>query len=335
MTKRFSFMAAALISVTAMVPPSCTVEKQEAAVPGGVPVEIEFRLDAGSLTKVTGGDDSSVSGDAGSIKVLVFDKAGRLLGYGENEESSSGITMRLATGEARCYAVVNSKADLSSVASESELLSRVSSLRDNGASSLEMIGSRDMTITASSSVEIPVRRFASKIEIDRISADFKSPAHEAMEFIIKDIYLVNVAGDCTYAMDGTPSVWYNQLKRTTGEADELIADIGINATVTRSSPYATGHLFYCYPNPTEEDSHGSAWSPRYTRLVVDATLGGTLYHYPVNIPKPLPNTLYQITNLTVTGPGSTDPDIPVEKGTITFSITITDWATGFSQEIEY
>ena len=105
--------------------------------------------------------------------------------------------------------------------------------------------------------------------------------------------------------------------------------------MTRSSPYATGHHFYCYPNPTEEDSHGSAWSPRYTRLVVDATLGGTLYHYPVNIPKPLPNTSYQITNLTVTGPGSSDPDIPVEKGSITFSITITDWATGFSQEIEY
>jgi hypothetical protein len=68
---------------------------------------------------------------------------------------------------------------------------------------------------------------------------------------------------------------------------------------------------------------------------VETTLAGKTYYYPVNIPTPVANTLYQITNMKITGLGSDSPDKLVEKGTISVSITVTDWSTGFSKEVEY
>ena len=37
----------------------------------------------------------------------------------------------------------------------------------------------------------------------------------------------------------------------------------------------------------------------------------------------------------ITGLGSNSPDKLVEKGSLSVSITVTDWSTGFSKEVEY
>lgn len=331
-----SFLESALImAVMSAALVSCSKENVSVSPDEKEPVDVVFNLETGNLTKTTNGNDASISSTAGSIKILVFNESGMLLGYGENEASSSTISMKLVTGDVKCYAVVNSKADLSGISTESDLLDTVSKLSDNSVGSLEMIGHTDVSISPNASVTIPVKRFAAKVEIDKITADFSSPAHAAMEFVVKDIYLVNVAGSISYGMSGSPSVWYNQMKRVPGDADPLISDTGIDAVVTKDKPYATPHYLYCYPNNTISDSNSETWSPRFTRLVVDATLGGTLYYYPVNIPEPESNKLYRITDMTITGPGSESPDVPVEKGAISFTISVTDWATGFTQEIEY
>ena len=80
--------------------------------------------------------------------------------------------------------------------------------------------------------------------------------------------------------------------------------------------------------------------PHYQHLLAAVSepvnrLISTCHYYPVNIPTPAANTLYQITNMKITGLGSDSPDKLVEKGTISVSITVTDWSTGFSKEVEY
>ena len=340
MFKRGLFMAFAAIASLA-----CSKENPSEQVPEGAQMAtLEVNVSDGVATRATSVKDSQIGTAAGDIQVLVFNSAGNLVGFGENAASSSNISISVPTGSVKCYAVVNSSEDLSSVSKESTLTSKVSYLKNNSVTKMEMIGSASKTIAAgANSVSIPVKRFAAKVQIDKITPAFTAPAHKAQEFKLTGIYLVNVNGSCPYTLTstaGSTDYWYNKMKYVSGDCNALISDklsspVTLQASADAVTPYTTAHYLYCYPNPVRTDSSSSSWSNRYTRLVVETTLGGTTYYYPVNIPTPAANTLYQITNMKITGLGSDSPDKLVEKGSLSVSITVTDWSTGFSKEVEY
>ena len=324
---------------------ACSKENPSEQVPEGTQMAtLEVNVSDGVATRATSVKDSQIGTAAGDIQVLVFNSAGNLVGFGKNAASSSNISISVPTGTVKCYAVVNSSEDLSSVSKESTLTSKVSYLKNNSVTKMEMIGSASKTIAAgANSVSIPVKRFAAKVQIDKITPAFTAPAHKAQEFKLTGIYLVNVNGSCPYTLTstaGSTDYWYNKMKYVSGDCNALISDklsspVTLQASADAVTPYTTSHYLYCYPNPVTTDSSSSSWSNRYTRLVVETTLGGTTYYYPVNIPTPAANTLYQITNMKITGLGSDSPDKLVEKGSLSVSITVTDWSTGFSKEVEY
>ena len=340
MFKRGLFMAFVAIASLA-----CSKENPSEQVPEGTQMAtLEVNVSDGVATRATSVKDSQIGTAAGDIQVLVFNSAGNLVGFGENAASSSNISISVPTGSVKCYAVVNSSEDLSSVSKESTLTSKVSHLKNNSVTKMEMIGSASKTIASgANSVSIPVKRFAAKVQIDKITPAFTAPAHKAQEFKLTGIYLVNVNGSCPYTLTstaGSTDYWYNKMKYVSGDCNALISDklsspVTLQASADAVTPYTTSHYLYCYPNPVTTDSSSSSWSNRYTRLVVETTLGGTTYYYPVNIPTPAANTLYQITNMKITGLGSNSPDKLVEKGSLSVSITVTDWSTGFSKEVEY
>ena len=340
MFKRGLFMAFVAIASLA-----CSKENPSEQVPEGTQMAtLEVNVSDGVATRATSVKDSQIGTAAGDIQVLVFNSAGNLVGFGENAASSSNISISVLTGTVKCYAVVNSSEDLSSVSKESTLTSKVSYLKNNSVTKMEMIGSASKTIaTGANSMSIPVKRFAAKVQIDKITPAFTAPAHKAQEFKLTGIYLVNVNGSCPYTLTstaGSTDYWYNKMKYVSGDCNALISDklsspVTLQASADAVTPYTTAHYLYCYPNPVTTDSSSSTWSNRYTRLVVETTLGGTTYYYPVNIPAPAANTLYQITNMQITGLGSDSPDKLVEKGSVSVSITVTDWSTGFSKEVEY
>ena len=324
---------------------ACSKENPSEQVPQQAQMAtLEVNVSDGVATRATSVKDSQIGTAAGDIQVLVFNSAGNLVGFGENAASSSNISISVPTGTVKCYAVVNSSEDLSSVSKESTLTSKVSYLKNNSVTKMEMIGSASKTIASgANSVSIPVKRFAAKVQIDKITPAFTAPAHKAQEFKLTGIYLVNVNGSCPYTLTstaGSTDYWYNKMKYVSGDCNALISDkfsspVTLQASADAVTPYTTAHYLYCYPNPVTTDSSSSTWSNRYTRLVVETTLGGTTYYYPVNIPTPAANTLYQITNMKITGLGSDSPDKLVEKGSLSVSITVTDWSTGFSKEVEY
>ena len=340
MFKRGLFMAFVAIASLA-----CSKENPSEQVPEGTQMAtLEVNVSDGVATRATSVKDSQIGTAAGDIQVLVFNSAGNLVGFGENAASSSNISISVPTGSIKCYAVVNSSEDLSSVSKESTLTSKVSYLKNNSVTKMEMIGSASKTIASgANNVSIPVKRFAAKVQIDKITPAFTAPAHKAQEFKLTGIYLVNVNGSCPYTLTstaGSTDYWYNKMKYVSGDCNALISDklsspVTLQASADAVTPYTTSHYLYCYPNPVTTDSSSSSWSNRYTRLVVETTLGGTTYYYPVNIPTPAANTLYQITNMKITGLGSDSPDKLVEKGSLSVSITVTDWSTGFSKEVEY
>ena len=298
-----------------------------------------------AATRATTVQDSQIKATAGSIQVLVFNSSGLLVAFGENQASSTSISLNIPTGAVTCYAYVNGNSRLKDVATESELLQKTAYLKYSSPDRLKMIGKATHTVTGgSNSVTIPVKRFAAKVQIDKITPAFTSPAHRAMEFKLKGIYLINVNGTCPYTQVPTApssySEWYNRQRYNKDYCDDMISDILETPVIMQNSQgqvttYTTPHYLYCYPNPVTTDSSASNWSERFTRLVVETTLGETTYYYPVNIPSPESNTMYQITNMKITGLGSNSPDKLVEKGSLTVSISITDWSTGFSKEVEY
>ena len=147
-----------------------------------------------------------------------------------------------------------------------------------------------------------------------------------MDFILKKVYLTNVAGDKSYLSEtADPSLWYNQIVRTqSSEVDALVYDEISDVNLKESKTYTVKHHFYCYPNPCDEDSFSSEWSPRPTRLVVEAELGGELYYYPVALPPLQQNTKYHV-SLRIVRPGATSPEQDMDKSDASFTITIEEW----------
>ena len=306
---------------------------------------LEVNVFDGITTRATSVNDANIGTAERDIQVLVFNSEGDLLAYGANEDSSTKVSLSIPTGTVECYAVVNSYDDLSVIATKTVFLKHISHLKDNDPTRMEMLGSVTKSVVAGeNSVSIAVKRFASKVQIDKITPAFTAPAHRAMEFKLTGIYLINVNGTCPYTMVPTAASestsWYNKRKYVSGDCNHLITDKFSTHVIMQTSagevtPYSTPHYLYCYPNPVTTDVSTTTWSERISRLVVETMLGGTTYYYSVNIPTPQCNTVYQITNMKITGIGTDTPDAVVQKGSLSVSLTVTDWSTGFSKEVEY
>ena len=333
-----AFVAIASLACSKENPSELAAQKTQMAT-------LEVNVFDGITTRATSVNDANIGTAERDIQVLVFNSEGDLLAYGANEDSSTKVSLSIPTGTVECYAVVNSYDDLSVIATKTVFLKHLSHLKDNDPTRMEMLGSITKTVAAgTNSVSIAVKRFASKVQIDKVTPAFTSPAHRAMEFKIVGVYLINVNGTCPYTMVPTAASestsWYNKRKYVSGDCNHLITDKFSTPVVMQTSagvvtPYSTPHYLYCYPNPITTDVSTTTWSERVSRLVVETTLGGTTYYYSVNIPTPQCNTVYQITNMKITGLGTDTPDAVVQKGSLSVSLTVTDWSTGFSKEVEY
>ena len=273
---------------------------------------------------------TSTAGEAkiNSLQVFLFRTDGDLDAYGKAESGS--VKVSTTTGMKDIFALVNAP-DMSGVTKKAELLASVSELSANSLTNFEMAGDISKEISASVSVTVPVKRIVGRVGIDRITNRFSAPAYQDAEFIVKRIYLVNVAGDINYGLTEAPAKWYNKVEYK-AELPTLTADEQINKSIAYNEGMTGSHYYYCYPNPTSRDTNGGDWTPRYTRLVVETTLDGKTYYYPIDIPGIERNKTYTVTNLTITRPGSLDPDIPVTSYECTFGVEVQDWDTGFSKE---
>lgn len=303
-------------------------------------IEVTFSIDGGVAmeyqTKTTTLPPEDV---INNYQILVYNSNGKLDGYGQSS-SSGNISVRLTRGSGKkCYAVVNTTAELDLLTDEDLLLDWRSELPVYTTGGFEMLGMVEKDLTSATSCQIPVKRFVSKVTIDKISTNFSNmPVYDECGLKIKRIFLTNVRTDCPFTFNQTATAtdgWINKMGFEY-TMHNVIGDDEINKYAT----YSTPHYFYCMPNSTTTDVQGgTSFTPRYTRLVVETSLAGSTYYYPINIVGSDgildPNTSYEVTNLTITGLGSDNPDIIPKKGSVSFSVKVTDWANGFSKTVEY
>lgn len=274
-----------------------------------------------------------------SLQVFVFRTDGERKLDASEIQTGETVSVRCTGGARRIYAVVNAPDLRADVEKEEDLLSLKSGLAENSLSGLVMIGHVDKTISATGEkISVTVERITSSIIIKKVTNSFSSPAYQNSEFIITDIYLLNVAGSNTYGMDSFPEDaddWFNRLSKSTNAfpVAGMTADMNIDSRLNYGKSYTGVHTFYAYPNSSAV-STDSAWCPRATLLVVETSLDGTVYYYPIAIDNLRNNCQYIIENLTVTRPGSLTPYEPVQFATCDFSIVVADWKVSFNRSEE-
>lgn len=250
--------------------------------------------------------------------------------------TSSNITLDCTRGKKHLFVFVNAP----SLADESnyETISKKQMLlSDNDENSVVM--SSSLTIEVSSStpetVTMQAVRKVAKVVLSELKLEIDIPQYSILPFKVSSVYLINVPADTPYfGMASTSTLWYNKSGYNPDDDNTLIYDDMGDFQITEQTPYTTKNTFYCCPNKVDNDSFNSNWSPRHTRLVVEATLGETKYYYPVTLPKMDANKVYSV-HLTITRPGLESPDAEFSKFDAPFQITIKEWVDGGSVSKEY
>lgn len=333
--KHFIRSAVFLAGVLAVL--SCNKEGM-----GGPKASVRFRI----VTPETKASVTPYEARVGSLDLLAF----RALDGTLDGESVRAVVVAPATtlttisGDVtsnvalNCYVVANAPdGAFSGITSESAFLAALSRLDHSTSNSLVMVGkSLNMTVTSSdSSEDIEITRLGCKVTVKQVSmsAAYYSGLGASPVVTIGRVVLVNVVGSIPYSMTPTVgSVWYNQ--RGVLDAVGIVADMTeatSGVAITGSSPVDVNVSLYCYPNTinnsVDSSNDGGTWSVRNTRVAVEVIVNGNPEWYPMTIDKVMDcNKEYLVNSLTILGPGSTSPDIPVTRTDLAFTVSVNAWS---------
>ncbi len=280
------------------------------------------------------------------MQLLIFDTSGHLEHYSSVTEGTTQFYFDLRVGNMKAWVVANGPS-LSTIKTESALTGMMLNLAsyNNPSEDFIMAGSQTFEVTAGDNQEltIPISRLVTRITLKTVTSLL--PA--AYGTVTVDYAMLeNVVS--SYSLSGSAGTtgWYNPMGRIT-ESTLVQSHIVNPPTYTADQPqltfrtltgntgfsygttYNTPQRFYAYPNATATDHTGfsTTFTPRYTRLVLKATVDGGTYYYPVSLPNLVRNKSYDV-HVTLIGLGSSDPDQPVQKGAVDLTVQVTPWGEG-------
>ena len=326
MMKKNLFIAAAVLTLCTA---ACTLEKTDVSSESRTS-DRTVVLKVSVPCPVTKATDSEGEETVGSLQVFVFRPDGTL--DASSSAEASEVSVSCTAGQKKVVAVVNAP-QLSDIHDLTSLEQSVSLLSDNSKGRYVMYGKKDVDVVGSVPVTVEVARLVARVSIHKITNAFTLEQYQDATVELVRIFLLNAAGDVQYGGGSQPSVWHNTLTLK-NEVPGLLQSEGINEQIAYNTSYSQPHYFYCYPNPTEADSSEEDWSPRYSRLVVEISVDGQTYYYPVSVPGILGNHKYEITELKITRLGSESPDIPVSVHEASFTVTVDPWDDGMSSAVE-
>lgn len=303
---------------------ACEREEMQSGVTADEMVSLEIKIPAES-TRISG--SGGMEEDAVSdYQVFVFDMDTRLAEVYATPASGE-VTLQCTIGQKEVVVLANAP-DLSAILSYDEFLLKRSLLADNSAGHLVMVGHQSTDLTAAvNSLTVHISRIVSKVVLSSLTVDFEQEKYDEMNFVIKEIYLTNVVGDKNYLSGSdVPTIWYNKVtKDLSSPVKSLIHEDVEDINMKGLKDYGRQHCFYCYPNEYVEDDYASAvWTPRPTRLVVEAMLGTELYYYPVSLPELEANNQYQV-SLNIVRPGATSPEQDMRKNDAFVNVVVEGW----------
>lgn len=275
------------------------------------------------------------------IDVFVFREGGALDAYKHFSIHATGgmdlsnLPIDATVGNKTIYVVANHKeTSWTGVVREENFLNLVVSLQKEYLPYLTMAGKVTVNVQNDQVVNVLLKRLVAKVVVNGIKTDFAGTPYEGMKLRYVKLYLTNISGAKTY-MGENPST--KVILNSKGYSPEDYSGCVMTALFAEGVPglvgddgYTTAHHFYCYENlmDTETDTD------KFTRLVLEAELDGTVYYYPVDINQPgygwdssighkgvKRNTCYTYT-FTITGPGSDDPESKIALKTLRLDASV-------------
>ena len=307
---------------------------KEAEQPVTRSVRVTFVVDF-PLTKgaITSGAENAVW----SLDLLVFRANGALESH-VRVGSESYVEADLITGEELTYYVVaNLPAErLALVSSKSEFLLTLTYLSDTAMNFMVMSGSGTLTLSGNSDVEvgpIGLDRYACKVSISDITVSWLSSFATPPSCVVNRVLLMNartaepLSGTATAAAD---AYWVNKLTDEAVDSSTMVGYLVYDnpaLVVSSSAKTALGSVVYAMPNASTGDAIASdtPWTPRRSRVCVELLIDGQSNWYPIDLPAMERNTHYIVSELVINGPGTTAPDMGIDRTSVSFGIDVAAW----------
>jgi len=174
---------------------------------------------------------------------------------------------------------------------------RIADLRDEDP--LYPVMSAETVLRGQSDLKIPLDPLVSELRLRTLSCDFSGRPYAGARLENVRVYPVNVHDRCRLLSRMPESSWANF-----GAATEAIPPVPIEGSVG-SEPLSAGCTFLCYANDIVEET---PLHP-FTRLVIEGSLLGNTYYYPISIPS-LKGGERHVFDVVLTRLGTSDPDLP-------------------------
>ena len=343
--KRLIMLAAAAALVC-----SCTKEELNVSVEPGLESVLYVSLGtdgADEVTRASGGghgvqaDDNYIE----TLEVFVFrineGKAddGVLDGYRKFTAaelgSLSNLEIQTTTGKKMIYAVANShRASWKGINTRKLFEEQTALLVNDNVKNFIMVGGSEAQLQLATNVSFTIKRLVARVAVTSIKTAFAGGPYEGMSLSDVKAYLIHVQGSkLIYNGTGDNFVVLNNGKYV--EADAKSCAMGgmiydeLGSSVSDAG-YKTPHYFYCYENPLEKEQNGN----KFTRVGIEAKLNGTTYYYPVVLKGIVRNNCYSV-DVTIKRPGSLDPNVDVEKGTLMATVAVQDWKVVSGNNVEF
>lgn len=179
-------------------------------------------------------------------------------------------------------------------------------------------------------IDVKLKPFLSRIFIRSIKCNFKGKPYENATLKNVKIYLTNISARVYFTQEefSYPIRFVNQGRLSDWAESHIIQSIG------KTCLYPKLELF-CFPNTCAQDGVGTP----FTRLVIEGSIDGQTYYYPININRNPGNGVERNTeyifDIIITQTGTNDPDIPIEKEEAKVVLKIEKWKEKEEYEIVF
>ena len=222
------------------------------------------------------------------------------------------------TGDKLVAGILNVPGDIwswSDINTFQRLSERISDLTEDDPDAPVMTGLCRIRAGRDRRCTLEMKPLMTRVSLHSLCCDFHARPYKDAALEDVEVYLVNVNRTVGIFDDGSktlPASWLNMGGR---EEENGVFRLGrVSSTVLPEV------AMYCYPNSAAEEALGRP----LTRLVIEGTLLGERYYYPINLPAVGRNEDI-ILDVSITRAGTPDPDCPAETGTILCSISVLPW----------
>lgn len=284
-------------------------------------VSVFFTIEQAPLTRASAQDVTTLE----RVDVLVFRSgSGSLDSHLETTGRAFSVSVPKDV-DVTWYIIGNApEGAFDSVSDLSSLSSVYAHLSDMTGNKHFLSATGRMTYTDETSQEISLERLLCRVSLGTVKPEYYAPS----SFEIERVYLINAVEGLSFDANRISGLWYNRLAFEPGNSLSCL-EVTVGKINEAESISVDADLL-CFPNPTVADTNSSLnseWSPRHTRLIIEARVDGELEYFPVTLPVMRRNTTYRINTVIITGPGTSHPDTPIDRTSIESTITITPWGS--------